>query len=109
MSSPIFSMSFMRSCRYDWFIVCVVPCMPSMNGIELCSIGVPSGRVMVCTRPIPGWWNMLLATRSMTRKSAELRRSWSLSIISSSGLSRAAGKCRSAAAKPSAAGMSGGR
>jgi len=44
-----------------------------MNGIELCSTGVPSGRVMVWTRPMPGWWNIDLATRSMTRKSAEFR------------------------------------
>ena len=28
--------------------------MLSWNGIELCSIGVPSGRVMVCTRAMPG-------------------------------------------------------
>ncbi len=83
--------------------------MPNMNGIELCSMGVPWGRVMVWTRPMPGSWNIALATRSMTRKSAELRRSWSLSSISISGLSRAAGKCRSAAAKPCAAGMSAGR
>ena len=37
------------------FMVCRLPCIPRMNGIELCSIGVPSGLVMVCTRPIPGW------------------------------------------------------
>ncbi len=43
MSSPILSMSFIRSSRYDWLRVCVVPCMPSRNGIELCSMGEPSG------------------------------------------------------------------
>ncbi len=56
------------------------------NGIEVCSIGVPCGRVMACTRPIPGTRKIVLAILSMTRKSAELRRSWSLSIISSFGV-----------------------
>ena len=83
---------------YFWFICWVVPCMLIWNGIEVCSIGVPSGRVMVCTRAMPGIWKMALAILSMTRKSAELRRSWSLSIISSSGFIRACEKCRSAAA-----------
>ena len=41
---------------------------------------------------------MALAILSMTRKSAELRRSWSLSTISSSGFIRAVPKWRSAAA-----------
>ena len=80
------------------FIVWVVPCMLMMNGIEVWSIGVPSGRVMVCTRPMPGMWKIVLAIRSMTSMSAGLRRSWSVSSISSSGFIRACGKCRSAAA-----------
>ncbi|CDO08302.1 hypothetical protein BN977_03861 [Mycolicibacterium cosmeticum] len=45
------------------------------NGIEVCSIGVPCGRVIACTRPIPGVRNTALAILSITRKSAELRRS----------------------------------
>ena len=45
----------------------------------MCSIGVPSGRVMACTRPMPGMWKMLLAIRSMTSMSAGLRTSWSVS------------------------------
>ncbi len=64
----------------------------------MCSIGVPSGRVMACTRLIPGTRKIALAILSMTKKSAELRRSWSLSIISASGFIRACEKCRSAAA-----------
>ncbi len=79
-----------------------------MNGIEVCSIGVPCGRVMACTRPTPGMRKMFLATLSMTSMSAELRRSWSVSIISNSGFIRACGKCRSAAANPWLAGRSGG-
>ena len=59
------------------------------NGIDVCSIGLPSGRVIACTREMPGTRKMALAILSMTRKSAELRRSWSLSIISSSGFIRA--------------------
>ena len=47
------------------------------NGIEVCSIGVPCGRVIAWTRAMPGTWKMALAILSMTRKSAELRRSWS--------------------------------
>ena len=49
--------------------------MLSMNGIVVCSIGLPSGRVIVCTRAMPGTWKIALAILSMTRKSAELRRS----------------------------------
>ncbi|SKV04280.1 Uncharacterised protein [Mycobacteroides abscessus subsp. abscessus] len=43
------------------------------NGMELCSIGVPCGRVIACTRAIPGTRNTALAILSITRKSAELR------------------------------------
>ena len=65
----------MRSCRYFWFICWVVPCMLIWNGIDVCSIGLPSGRVMAWTREMPGTRNTAFAILSMTRKSAELRRS----------------------------------
>ncbi len=55
--------------------------------------GVPSGRVIVCTRAMPGRWKTLLATRSTTSMSVELRRSWSATSISTSGFNRACGKC----------------
>ena len=77
-----------------------------MNGIEVCSIGVPCGRVIACTRATPGTRNTALATLSRTRKSAELRMSWSASMRSTSGLIRAWEKCRCAACNPSLAGMS---
>ena len=67
------------------------------NGMDVCSIGVPSGLVMVCTRPIPGMWKTLLAIRSTTSMSAELRTSWLVSTSSISGFIRACGKWRSAA------------
>ena len=57
------------------FIFWVVPCMLIMNGIEVCSMGVPCGRVIACTREIPSTRKMAFAILSMTRKSAELRRS----------------------------------
>ncbi|SLE05145.1 Uncharacterised protein [Mycobacteroides abscessus subsp. massiliense] len=61
------------------FAVCRVPafCAPIRNGIELCSIGAPRGRVIVCTRSIPRMCTMPLATLSMTSMSAGVRRSWS--------------------------------
>ena len=96
--SACLSMSAIWSSWYFWFICWVTPCMLIWKGIEVCSIGVPSGRVMACTRAIPGTRKTALAILSMTRKSAELRRSWSLSIISTSGFIRACEKCRSAAA-----------
>ena len=77
-----------------------------MNGIEVFSIGLPWGRVGACTREMPSTRNTALATLSSTRKSAGLRRSWSASISSISGLIRAAEKCRSAARYPSLDGMS---
>ena len=108
-SSACTSMSAIRSCMYFSLSRWVVPCMLIWNGIEVCLIGLPSGRVIACTRAMPSTLKMALAILSMTRKSAELRRSWSLSIISSSGFIRAGSKCRSAAAYPSLAGRSGGR
>jgi len=74
-SSACLSMLANESCWYFRFICCVVPCMLIWNGIEVCSIGVPSGRVMACTRPMPGVLKTALAILSITRKSAELRRS----------------------------------
>ena len=108
-SSAWASILAVRSSLYFCVSFWVVPCMPIRNGIEVCSIGVPSGRVMACTREMPSTAKMALAILLMTRKSAELRRSWSLSIISTSGFIRAWEKCRSAAAYPSLAEVSGGR
>ena len=78
-------------------------------GIVLYFKGLPCGRVIAWTLPMPGTLETALAIRSITRKSAELRRSWSVSTSSSSGFIRATGKCRSAAANPSFAGRSAGR
>ena len=75
MSSACFSMLAVRSWLYFSVIFWVVPCMLIWNGIEVCSIGLPSGRVIACTRAIPGTRKTALAILSMTRKSAELRRS----------------------------------
>ena len=47
-------MSAIWSSWYFWFICWVTPCMLIWKGIEVCSIGVPSGRVMACTRRDPG-------------------------------------------------------
>src|ERR1700750_2735814 len=74
MSSACLSMLAVMSWLYFSFIFCVVLCMLIWNGIEVCSIGVPCGRVMACTREIPGTLKMALAILSITRKSAELRR-----------------------------------
>src|ERR1700741_3779998 len=71
--------------------------------------GLPSGRVIDCTRPMPGTLVTALVIRSITRKSAELRRSLSVSTSNISGFIREMGKCRSAAAKPSFAGRAAGR
>ena len=65
----------MASCMYFWFMMVWLLCMLIWNGIELWSIGVPSGRVMFCTRAIPGMWKMPRAMRSSTSMSAGLRRS----------------------------------
>ena len=53
-SSACLSMSAMRSWLYFWFMVWLVPCMLIWNGIDVCSIGLPSGRVIACTREMPG-------------------------------------------------------
>ncbi|CQA05029.1 Uncharacterised protein [Mycobacteroides abscessus] len=92
------------------FAVCRVPafCAPIKNGIELCSIGAPRGRVIVCTRSIPRMCTMPLATLSMTSMSAGVRRSWSASSISSSGFMRAWEKCLSATSMARLAGISAG-
>ena len=97
-SSACTSMSAIRSCMYFWLSRWVVPCMLIWNGIDVCLIGLPSGRVIACTRAMPSTLKRALAILSITRKSAELRRSWSLSIINSSGFIRAWEKWRSAAA-----------
>ena len=76
----------------------VWPCMLFWNGIELCWIGMPSGRVMFCTIAIPSVWITFRATVLRTSMSAGLRMSWSASTISMSGFIRAWEKCRSAAA-----------
>ena len=94
---------------YLRFMVWLVPPMLSMNGIVLCSIVVPCGRVIAWTREMPFTREMALAILLITRKSAELRRSWSDSMSSNSGFIRAGEKCRSAAAYPSLAGRSAGR
>ena len=98
MSSACLSMPAVRSSLYFCVNFWVVPCIPIMKGIEVCSIGVPSGRVMACTREMPSTAKIAFAILLMTRKSAELRRSWSLSTMSTSGFIRACEKCRSAAA-----------
>ncbi|PQM45925.1 hypothetical protein C1Y40_03916 [Mycobacterium talmoniae] len=87
-SSDCFSMSAMRSFISFMFCSWPTPCMLIRNGIEVCSIGVPCGRVIACTREMPGTWNTALAILLMTRKSAEFRMSWSVSISSISGFIR---------------------
>src|SRR5436190_24367253 len=75
MSSACLSMLAVMSWLYFSFIFCVVLCMLIWNGIDVCSIGVPCGRVMACTREMPGTLKIAFAILSMTRKSAEFRRS----------------------------------
>ena len=53
-ASACLSMSAMRFFMYSWFSTCVVFCMLIWNGIEVCSIGAPSGLVIVWTRATPG-------------------------------------------------------
>ena len=60
-----------------------------LERIDVWSRGVPSGRVIDCTWAMPSVWKTALATRSSRIMSVGLRRSWSVSIISSSGFSRA--------------------
>jgi hypothetical protein len=108
-SSACTSMLAVRSCIYLRFMVWRDPLRLSWAGIVLNSMGLPLGRVIAWTLPIPGTRKTALAILSITRKSAALRKSWSLSMSSNSGFIRAAGKCRSAAAYPSFAGRSAGR
>ncbi|SHW51300.1 Uncharacterised protein [Mycobacteroides abscessus subsp. abscessus] len=58
------------------------------------AIGVPSGRVIPCTRETPRTLKMALATLFSTRKSAGFLRSLSVSINSTSGVRRDSEKCR---------------
>ena len=55
----------MRSCCTSGSCFWVVPCMLIMNGIEVCSIGVPCGRVMACTREMPSTAKIAFAILSM--------------------------------------------
>ncbi len=87
----------------------VWPWMLVWNGIELCWIGMPSGRVMFCTIAMPSVCMTFLATALSTNMSAGLRISWSASTIRISGFIRACVKCRSAAANPTLTGASFGR
>ena len=97
-SSAIFRMSFILSLRKSMFCMVVWLWMLFWNGIELCWIGIPSGRVMSWIIAMPTVRISFLATLSNTSMSAGLRISWSASIISRSGFIRASEKCRSAAA-----------
>ena len=87
----------------------VCPCTLVWNGIELCWIGIPNGRVMFCTIAMPSVCMTLRATAFSTSMSAGLRMSWSASTIRMSGFILACEKCRSAAAKPMLTGASAGR
>ena len=82
------------------FSVCWVPCMLIMNGIEVCSIGVPSGRVMVCTRPMPG----LVEDRLGDPVDDQHVRGVAQIVVGLDhqqfGVHPGRGKCRSAAANP---------
>src|SRR5882757_2553115 len=75
MSSACLSMLAMTPWLYFSFIFWVVPFMLIWNGIDVCSMGVPNGLVIACTRAMPGTRKTPLAILSITRKSAELRRS----------------------------------
>ncbi len=106
MSSACSNMLANMSSMCFWFICWLAPPMLICEGMVLNSSGSPWGRVMACTLPTPGTLNTALAILSITRKSAELRSSRSVSMSSSSGFIFEAEKCRSAAAKPSCAGRS---
>ncbi len=97
-TSTCLSRSAARSCWNGRLLICAALLALIWNGIEVWSSGVPSGRVIDCTWAMPSVWKTALATRSSRIMSVGLRRSWSASIISSSGLSRACEKWRSAAA-----------
>src|SRR3569623_1925200 len=49
MSLACCSMLAIESCWYFSVIFVVTDCMPMMNGIVVCLMGFPSGRVIVCT------------------------------------------------------------
>src|SRR5882757_10850049 len=68
MSSACLSMLAVTSWLYFSFICCVVPFMLIWNGIDVCSMGVPNGRVIACTRAMPGTRKTALAILSITRK-----------------------------------------
>jgi apolipoprotein N-acyltransferase len=108
-SSAIFRMSFILSFRKSMFCMVVWLWMLFWNGIELCWIGIPSGRVMSWIIAMPTVRISFLATLSSTSMSEVLRMSWSASIISRSGFIRASEKCRSAAAYPMLDGAVSGR
>ncbi|SHV15565.1 Uncharacterised protein [Mycobacteroides abscessus subsp. abscessus] len=55
--------------------VCAVLAVLMLNGIDVCLIGLPSGRVIVCTCAIPRTRASALAILSITRKSAGFLRS----------------------------------
>ena len=103
------NMLSMVFCVYERFISWKVPLMLICAGIVLNFKGLPSGRVIDCTLPMPGTFVTALVILSITRKSAELRRSLSVSTSNISGFIRETGKCRSAAANPSCEGRSAGR
>jgi hypothetical protein len=87
--STCVSKSFARSCWNGRLLSWAALCALIWNGIDVWSSGVPSGRVIDCTCAMPSVWKTAFATRSNRIMSVGLRRSWSVSTISSSGLSRA--------------------
>ncbi|CPU66682.1 Uncharacterised protein [Mycobacteroides abscessus] len=97
-SSACFNMSSTRS--FPNGRICNMPalCRLIWNGIDVRSIGLPSGRVMLCTMEIPCTAKRPLASLCRTTKSAGLRISWSASRSMTSGVMRDSGKCRCAAA-----------
>src|ERR1700761_5911490 len=96
-SSAIFRMSAILSLRNFIFCMVVWLWMLFWNGIELCWMGIPSGRVMSWTIAMPTVRISFLATLSNTNMSAVLRMSWSDSTINRSGFIRASEKWRFAA------------
>lgn len=106
MSAACRTMSSMRffwnSVAWTWPALCRL----SMNGMEVWSIGVPSGLVMPCTREIPRTLKIAFASRFSTMKSAGFQGHGPVSTMSTSGVIRDWEKWRSAAADPMLAGMS---
>jgi len=74
-SSACTNMLSMVFCAYERFISWLVLPMLICDGIVLNFNGLPSGRVIDCTLPMPGTFVTDLVIRSITRKSAEVRRS----------------------------------